>query len=87
MLSGLLFPWGVYGAAWELEWYADDVQGMSRYAWLEVVRRYLVDAIEDMQCSQTYVVSQIQLNGFSLLLQVRLPHFNSVAHAYVIVSM
>ncbi|KAJ8419896.1 hypothetical protein Cgig2_016343 [Carnegiea gigantea] len=32
VLSGLWFPRAVYGAAWELQRYVNDVQGMSRYA-------------------------------------------------------
>ena len=64
----MLFPRAVYGAAWELERYADDVQGMSRYAWAEAVWWYLVDAIEDTQRRLSRPVSQIQFNGFSLLL-------------------
>ena len=87
VMSALLFPRGVYGAAWELDQYEDNVQGMSRYAWPKTVWRYLVDAIKDMQRMLTCPVSQIQFNGFSLLLLVRLLHFNSVAHAYVMVSM
>ena len=34
----------LYGATWELKLYADDVQGMGRYAWAEAVWKYLVDA-------------------------------------------
>ncbi|KAJ8430269.1 hypothetical protein Cgig2_030668 [Carnegiea gigantea] len=49
ILSGLMFPCSVYGAAWELQRYANDVQGMSRYAWAEAVLRYLVQCLDDMQ--------------------------------------
>ena len=68
MLSGLLFPRAVYGAAWDLERYANGVQGMSRYTWAKAVWQYLVDAIEDMQRRLSNRVSQIQFNGFFLLL-------------------
>ena len=87
VMSGVLFPRGVYVAAWELERYADDVQGLSRYAWAEAVWRYLVDAIEDMQRRLSSDVSQIQCNGFSLLLQVTLVNFDNVAHGNVVCSM
>ena len=78
MLSGQLFPRGVYGATWELERYADEMQGMSRYAWAEAMWPYLADAIEEMEHRLTCLVSQIQFNGFSLLLQVRVLNSNSV---------
>ena len=72
----------MYVAAWEIERYADDVQGMAQYAWAEAVWRYLVDAIEDMQRRLSNPVSEIQFNGFSLLLQVRAPNVNIVGHTY-----
>jgi len=82
VMSGILFPRGVYVAAWELERYADDVQGMAQYAWAEAVWRYLVDAMEDMQRRLSSPVSEIQFNGFSLLLQVRAPNVNIVGDTY-----
>ena len=87
VMSGLLFPRGVYVAAWELEHYADDVEGLIRYAWAEAVWRYLVDAIEDMQCRLSSDVSQIKFIGFSLLLQVTLVNFHNVGHGNVVCSM
>jgi len=68
VMSGMLFPRGVYVAAWELERYANDVEGLARYAWAEAVWRYPVDAIEDMQSRLSSDVSQLQFNGFLLLL-------------------
>jgi len=37
VLSGVFFPQGVYAAAWEMERYANDVAGMSNYAWAEAI--------------------------------------------------
>jgi len=71
VLSGVLFLRSVYAAAWELERYADDVGGMSKYAWAEAIWQYLVEALDDMQCRLQHAVSEIQFNGFSLLLQLR----------------
>jgi len=72
VLSGVFFSRGVYAAAWEMERYANDVAGMSNYAWAEAKWRYLVGALDDMQRRLAHAVSEIQFNGFSLLLQVRL---------------
>ena len=69
VMSGSLCPRSVNVAASEVERYADYVQGSSRYAWDKVVWRYLLDTIKDMQRRQSSDVSQVQFNGFSLLLQ------------------
>jgi len=71
VLSGVFFPQGLYAAAWEKERYANDVAGMSKYAWAEAIWRYLVEALDDMERRLAHVGSEIQFNGFSLLLQVR----------------
>jgi len=72
VLSSVFFPRGMYAAAWEMERYANDVARMSNYAWAEAIWRYLVDALDDMQRRLAHAVSEIQFNGFSLLLQVTL---------------
>jgi len=71
VLSGLLFPRAMYGAAWELQRYANDVHGMSHYAWAEAVLRYMVHSFDDMQRRFCNPVSHIQFNGFSLFIQVQ----------------
>ncbi|KAJ8432347.1 hypothetical protein Cgig2_021117 [Carnegiea gigantea] len=55
--------------SWELERYANDVNGMNRYAWIEAVWRYLVQCLDDMQQRLCNPVSQIQFNRCCLLLQ------------------
>ena len=55
-----------------IEGESNDVAGMSNYAWAEAIWRYLVDALDDMQRRLAHAVSEIQFNGFSLLLQVTL---------------
>jgi len=37
VLSGVFFPHTLYGAAWILLCYTDDVQGMGQYAWAEAI--------------------------------------------------
>jgi len=69
--SGVFFPRDVDAAAWELERSANDVARMSKYAWAEAIWRYLVEALDDMQRRLAHAVSEIQFNGFLLLLQVR----------------
>ena len=71
VLSGVFFPQGVYGAASELERYANDVGGMSNYAWAKAIWRYLVESLDDMRRTLAHVVSETQFNRFLLLLQVR----------------
>ncbi|KAJ8423038.1 LOW QUALITY PROTEIN: hypothetical protein Cgig2_002584 [Carnegiea gigantea] len=70
VLSILLFPRTVYGAAWELQQCANDVQGMSCYAWAEAVWQYMVYSLDDMQRRLCNPILHIQFNGFSLLIQV-----------------
>jgi len=72
VLSGVLFPRTPYGAAWSLLRYADDVEGMSQYAWADAIWQVVVDSIEDTQrklCRGP--LSEVQLNGLCLLIQVR----------------
>ena len=47
-----------------------DVRGLGEYAWAEAVWRVLVEAVEEMQRKLEGHVSDVQMNGFSLLLQV-----------------
>ena len=83
VLSGVFFPRGVYVAAWELERYANDVGGMSKYAWAEAIWRYLVESLDDMQRRLANAVSEIQFNGFSLLLQVRVLYINKCTYIVI----
>ena len=87
VLSGVFFPRGVYVAAWELERYANDVAGMSQYAWAEAIWRYLVEALDDMQRRLPHAASEIQFNGFSTLLQVREKLNAIIASSFVHVNM
>lgn len=62
-----MFPHSVYQAAWELQRHANDVQGVSGYAWVKAVWRYLVQCLDDMQSRLCSPISQLQFNGFSVL--------------------
>ncbi|KAJ8437820.1 hypothetical protein Cgig2_013436 [Carnegiea gigantea] len=64
VMSGLMFPRTPYGAAWS------DVRGLGKYAWAEAVWCLLIEAVEEMQQKLEGHVSDVQMNGFSLLLQV-----------------
>jgi len=68
VLSGVFFPRSMYATARELERYANDMEGMSKYAWAEAIWSYLVESLDDMQRRLVYAMSEIQFNGFSLLL-------------------
>ena len=48
VLSGLLFPRAMYGAARELQQYENDMYEMSHYAWTKAVWRYMVHSLDDM---------------------------------------
>ncbi|KAJ8429597.1 hypothetical protein Cgig2_008827 [Carnegiea gigantea] len=70
VMSGVRFPRTPYGAAWPVQKYMEDVHRMGEYAWLEAVWRVLVEAIEEMQRKLEGPVFDVQMNGFSLLIQV-----------------
>jgi len=73
VLSGVFFPRTPYGAAWSLLRYVDDVDGMGQYAWVEAIWQMVVESIEDTQRKLTRgPLSEVQLNGLCLLIQVRL---------------
>lgn len=67
VLSGLMFPHSVYQATWELQRPANDVQGVSRYAWVKAVWQYLVQCLDDVQRRLCNSISQLQFKGFSVL--------------------
>ncbi|KAJ8427980.1 hypothetical protein Cgig2_017467 [Carnegiea gigantea] len=48
----------------------EDIHGMGEYAWAEAIWRVLVEAIEEMQRKLEGPVSDVQMNGFFLLIQV-----------------
>ena len=48
----------MYAAAWELERYVNDVAGMSQFAWVDAIWRYLVEALDDMQRRLAHAVSE-----------------------------
>ncbi|KAJ8441664.1 hypothetical protein Cgig2_019051 [Carnegiea gigantea] len=70
VMSGLMFPRTSYGAAWSMQTYMQDVRRLGEYAWAEAVWRVLIEAVEEMQRKLEGHVSDVQMNGFSLLLQV-----------------
>ncbi|KAJ8429560.1 hypothetical protein Cgig2_010273 [Carnegiea gigantea] len=65
-----MFPRIPYGATWSMQKYMEEVHGMGEYVWAETVWRILVEAIEEMQWKLEGPVSDVQINGFSLLIQV-----------------
>jgi len=72
IMSGILFPGTPYGAAWGMLRYVEDIQRMGEYNWPQAVWRFVVETIEDTQkklCAGP--LTEVQLNGFCLLIQVR----------------
>ncbi|KAJ8426989.1 LOW QUALITY PROTEIN: hypothetical protein Cgig2_033847 [Carnegiea gigantea] len=55
---------------WSCIRYMDDVRRLDEYAWAEAMRRVLVEAVEEMQQKLEGPVLDVQMNGFSLLIQV-----------------
>ncbi|KAJ8420616.1 hypothetical protein Cgig2_023143 [Carnegiea gigantea] len=49
ILSGVLFPRTLYGAAWSMMQYVEDIEGMGQYNWAEAVWRVIGETIEDTQ--------------------------------------
>ncbi|KAJ8440452.1 hypothetical protein Cgig2_013611 [Carnegiea gigantea] len=47
----------------------EDVRGLGEYAWAEAVWRILVETVKEMQQKLEGPVLDIQMNGFSLLVQ------------------
>ncbi|KAJ8437549.1 hypothetical protein Cgig2_017902 [Carnegiea gigantea] len=71
VISGVLFPRTPYGATWGMLHYTENIEQMGQYNWAEAVWRVVVETIEDTQkklCAGP--LSDVQLNGFSLLIQV-----------------
>ena len=58
--------------------YIEDVRELGEYAWIEAVWRVLIEAIEEIQRKLEGPVSDVQMNGFSLLIQVRV-HYGEVS--------
>ena len=77
VMSGVMFPRTPYGTAWSVQKYMEDVRRMNEYAWAEAVWRVLVEAIEEIQRKLEGSVSDVQMNGFSLLIRVRV-HYGEV---------
>ncbi|KAJ8425651.1 LOW QUALITY PROTEIN: hypothetical protein Cgig2_011318 [Carnegiea gigantea] len=69
-MSGLMFLRTPYGATWSVQKYIEDVRRMGEYAWAEAVWHVPVEAIEQMQRKLELPISDVQMNGFSLLIQV-----------------
>ncbi|KAJ8423069.1 hypothetical protein Cgig2_009338 [Carnegiea gigantea] len=64
VLSGVLFPWSLYGANWHMLGYADAPETLGQYAWAEAVWRDVVETMEDTQRKlYSGLLSKIQLNG------------------------
>ena len=51
--------------------YMKDIHGMGEYAWAEALCRILMEAVEGMYRKLEGPVSDVQINGFSLLIQVK----------------
>jgi len=56
----------------------EDVRGVGEYVWAEAVWRVLVEVIEEMRWKLEGPVSDVQMNGFSVLIQVRV-HYGEVS--------
>ncbi|KAJ8432869.1 hypothetical protein Cgig2_033874 [Carnegiea gigantea] len=69
-MSGVMFSRTPYGAAWSVQKYMEEVRGMGEYVWAEAVCRILIEAIQEMQRKLEGPVFDMQMNGFSLLIQV-----------------
>ncbi|KAJ8427850.1 hypothetical protein Cgig2_012550 [Carnegiea gigantea] len=81
VMSGVMFPRTPYGATWSVQKYMEDVHRIGEYAWAEAVWRVRVEAIEEMQRKLEGPVFDMQMNGFSLLIQfLRLAGWDSVDH-------
>jgi len=71
VMSGLFFPRTPYGAAWGVEKYVHDVTGLGKYNWAEAVWRVVVESLDEMQQKLGRGdVSDVQMSGFTLLIQV-----------------
>ncbi|KAJ8441115.1 hypothetical protein Cgig2_006944 [Carnegiea gigantea] len=65
--------------------YVEDVDGMAGYAWAEAVWQVLVETMEDTQRKLANgLLSEVQLNGFCLLIQMCRGQIESVMCVYVI---
>ncbi|KAJ8421347.1 hypothetical protein Cgig2_027955 [Carnegiea gigantea] len=69
VLSGLLFPRGAGGAAWDLVHVVEDVDGVGEYNWAEAVWEFLVHAMEESR-EKMGSTKNLQTNGFAMIRQV-----------------
>jgi len=74
VMSEVMSPGTLFEAEWSMQKYMVNFCGMGKYAWAEVVWRVLIEAIEEMQRKLEGHVSDMPMNGFSLLIQVRVHH-------------
>ncbi|KAJ8429744.1 hypothetical protein Cgig2_023133 [Carnegiea gigantea] len=74
VMSGGMFPRTPYGAAWSVQTSMEDIHGLGEYAYAEAVWRVVMEAIEDMQRKLEGPISDVQMNGFSLLIQGSVDH-------------
>jgi len=71
VMSGLFFPRTPYGVAWGVEKYVEDVASLGKYNFAEAVWRVLVESLDEMQNKlASGEVSDVQMSGFTLLIQV-----------------
>jgi len=71
VMSGLFFPRTPYRATWGLENYLEDVAGLGKYNWAEADWPVLMESLDEMQQKLTREeVSDVQMSGFTLLIQV-----------------
>ncbi|KAJ8424518.1 LOW QUALITY PROTEIN: hypothetical protein Cgig2_025780 [Carnegiea gigantea] len=68
VMSGVMFPRIPYGVAWSK--YMEKVHGMGEYAWAKAIWLVLVEAVEKMQPKLEGPILNVQINGFSVLIQV-----------------
>ncbi|KAJ8437854.1 hypothetical protein Cgig2_002988 [Carnegiea gigantea] len=67
----VMLPRTPYRVAWSVQKYIENVRRMGKYVWVEAMCCVLVEAIEDMQRKLEGPVFDVQMNGFSLLIQGR----------------
>ncbi|KAJ8424516.1 hypothetical protein Cgig2_025778 [Carnegiea gigantea] len=70
VMSGDMFPRIPYGAAWSVQKYMEEVHGLGEHAWAKAVWLILVEVVEKMQPKLEGPVSNVRMNGFSVLIQV-----------------
>jgi len=71
VMSGVMFLRTPYGVAWSVEKDIKDIHGMGKYAWVKAIWHVHVEAVEEMQRKFKGYVSNVYMNGFSLLIYVK----------------